>query len=362
MKRPPVYFLIPGQYRPAAGLPQTIEAFWPWLVTVARRGTGGWEWTLQTYLYLRAGGFACELANALPDGGIVIAHRDFLPDSARPGKELLLVCILADREEPIITASGRHPYAQLHIVQNPQDPMLTHPHALWKGHYLPLWPQPGLLPRAAARGDRFENAAFFGRDYWLAPELSTSRWEASLRELGLTWHVVPPARCHDYRQIDVVVAARNFARANDYLYKPASKLHNAWRAGVPAVLGPEAAYRCERQSHLDYLAVTSLDETVRALQRLRDDLQLRHAMVANGTRRALAWTPAKITALWETFLNETAWPTYALWVQSSAASRTRWCARRSLARYRRGLVRRGRRLKRRLVEAAVAARSFVGER
>ncbi len=130
---------------------------------------------------------------------------------------------------------------------------------------------------------------------------------------------------------------------------------------MPAVLGPEVAYRCERQSQLDYLEVTSLDETLRAVQRLRDDLELRHAIVANGTRRAFECTPAKIAELWVTFLNATAWAAYARWVQSNDASKSLWCARRSLARHRRALVRRRQRLAHSLVNVARAARSFVGE-
>jgi hypothetical protein len=359
--RPPIYFLIPRQHWPPGGLPQTVEALWPWLVSRGKRGVGPWVWTLQTYLHLRTSGVECELADALPRKGIVVSHRDFLPEESRPGRELFLVCILADREAPTPWGSGRHPYAQLHVVQNPKDPLLTHAHKLWKGYYLPFWPQPGLLPRAAARGDRFEHAAFVGSNP--APEFSTSRWKTGLKELGLSWDVMPVERWHDYRQIDVVAAVRSFGRSGDYPYKPASKLWNAWHAGVPALLGPEAAYRCERKNELDYLEITSIDDALRAVQRLRDDPELRHAMVANGTRRALELTPAKITALWATFLDETVCPTYARWEGRGEASRILWCAGRFLARYHRdALVRRGRRWRHRLAKVVRAARGSAGQK
>lgn len=78
--RPPISFLIPRQHWPPGGLTQTVEALWPWLVSRGKRGVGPWVWTLQTYLHLRTSGVGGELADALPRKGIVVSHRDFLPE------------------------------------------------------------------------------------------------------------------------------------------------------------------------------------------------------------------------------------------------------------------------------------------
>jgi hypothetical protein len=46
---------------------------------------------------------------------------------------------------------------------------------------------------------------------------------------------------HDYSTDDLVLAVRDLTE-KDALVKPASKLVNAWIAGVPALLGPEPAF------------------------------------------------------------------------------------------------------------------------
>jgi len=55
----------------------------------------------------------------------------------------------------------------------------------------------------------------------------------------------------DFREADLILAVRpgDRRRATN---KPASKLVNAWLAGVPALLGPEVAYRELRRSELEW--------------------------------------------------------------------------------------------------------------
>jgi hypothetical protein len=59
----------------------------------------------------------------MPADGIVVAHRDFLPNNLRPSRRQLLVCLLADRNRA--GSKGPHPYSQIHVVQNPHDNVLT---------------------------------------------------------------------------------------------------------------------------------------------------------------------------------------------------------------------------------------------
>ncbi len=72
--------------------------------------------------------------------------------------------------------------------------------------------------------------------------------------------------------------------------KPAWKLFNAWLAGVPAILGPEAGYRELRRDPLDYLEAGDPDAAMQALARLLDEPGLYPAMVANGTARGADFT------------------------------------------------------------------------
>jgi hypothetical protein len=312
---PPIYFYIPKEFWPSS-LPHSPEHYWQWQNStngVYRRGK--YNWTLQTYLHLKALDFPCQLTDSLPDDGIVIIHRQFLTDSVKPGLKVMMVCIQADRP--------RHPYAQFHIVQNPLDVTQNAAKqatglASTNIYYIPYWPQPELIPRDSGRGDRFENVGYFGIVENLAPELNEPSWREQLSELGLNWHVVSPERWNDYQEIDVVLAVRSFDYQGKYLWKPPSKLINAWHAGVPAILSPESAFSTLRKSELDYIEVTSPDQAISALKRLRDDPALRRAMAENSRIRAEEIQPTKIANHWRSFLVDTVTPAYENWCAESS--------------------------------------------
>lgn len=290
-------------------------------------GIGIYAWSLQTYLRLQADNFPCELVGELPTEGIVLVHRNCLRahHNLKPGPKLLLICIKAELKQYI--------YAQLHVVQNPLEMLL-----LKDSYYLPHWPQPGLIPRDLRRSDRFENVAFFGHEANLAPELMHPSWQKQLDALGLRWQPVInrnrwddyseiDTRWNDYSKIDAIVAVRSFDRQQSFQTKPATKLYNAWLAGVPAVLGSESAYQAERKSELDYLEVASPTDVISALKRLRDDPALRRAIVSNGQVRAQAIQPSSLTARWRNFLENIAVPTYSRW-----CAKPRWLQQMLLAR------------------------------
>ena len=313
---PPTYFYIPNRYWPNH-IPQQIEENWSGF------GLGMYAWTLQTYLRLKADNFPCQLVDRLPQEGIVLAHGNALQTHRpplKPGSTLLLICLKAE--------SLPHPYAQLHVVQNPVESL-----SLNHSYFLPHWPQPGLIPRDPTRGDRLETVAFFGHADNLAPELQHPNWAKQLQEIGLQWRPVINTNrwdshqnldnCwNDYSQVDVVVAVRSFdprqiRSQQQYRNKPATKLYNAWLAGAPAILGPESAYQAERQHDLDYLEVASVSGLIDALRRLQGDRTLHQTMVQQGRRRAQAVQPASITQRWRQFLEEVAAPAYAKWCATS---------------------------------------------
>ncbi|MBW4486801.1 MAG: glycosyltransferase [Trichocoleus desertorum ATA4-8-CV12] len=320
-KLPPTYFYIPEADWPAE-MPKHASTYWQWQCSqVGSRGI--YNWTLQTYLQLRDAGFPCELVGTLPTVGILVAHRDSLPDELRPGPQSLIVCIQGDK--------ARHPYAQLHLAQNSQEEMLVRGIKLWQSYYIPFWPQPGLIPRDSSGGDRFENIAFFGRERELAAELKTSMWQEQLSQLGLQWQIVSRDRWHDYSQVDAILAVRNFGKQSDYQWKPASKLVNAWHAGVPAILSRESAYQAERQTELDYIEVNSMAEILAALKKLRDHKELRAAMVENGRLRAEAIKPTKLAEKWSDFLKDVAVPAYERWCGDPSWQRQTFLTQRYLA-------------------------------
>lgn len=306
---PPIYFYIPPSKLPTSNLPQNAGSFWQWLCcqnSISPMQGGGCIWTLQTYLYLRDYGFPCNLVGTMPDEGIVLSHRDFLDDSIQPGSRLLLVCLRADVD--------RHPYAQLHVVQNPHQAIPKRLITLWKSYFIPHWPQSSIIPRNPNRGDTFENVTFIGNEVNLVPEFRDQFWHDQLEALGLQFQKkLSHEQWNDYSDVDVILAIREFGHKNGFRGKPASKLYNAWQAGIPAILGYETAFRAERKSDLDYLEATSLAEVISALKCLQDNKELRHAMVENGWSRSKETQPDRMVARWQNFLINIAVPTYKHW-------------------------------------------------
>ncbi len=303
---PPIRFYLPDPI--PADLPSSPDVYW--LGFRGKMRSGVYAWVVQTFQRLRDTGFPCEITERVPADGVFVAHRKSLPRGFVPPPGVLFVCLRAD--------ATFHPFAHLHVVLNRRALGGWH-----SSYYMPHWPQPGLLPRDPARGDRWENAAFFGDPASFTAEMTGPAWEATLRELGLRWHFVPPEKWHDFREVDVVVAVRSFD-GHRHDNKPPTKLFNAWRAGVPAVLGRESAYQAERRSALDYLEVASFDEVIAALRRLKADPALRQAMMLNGIERGKECDPAVIVARWREFFETVAAPACARWRDPSRAKQWLW--------------------------------------
>lgn len=278
-----------------------------------------YAWVLQTFLHLREVGFPCQITSSLPDVGIIIAQRAALPFHLKPNPKQLIVCIRADFD--------LHNYAHIHIVQNSENTQQVK-----DSFFMPHWSQPGLIPRDQNRGDKFENIAFFGVTGRgsLAPELAEVSWAKQLESMGLHWEIVGEERWHDYSNVDAVLAVRSFTDKNEYKHKPATKLHNAWLAGVAAILGTDSAFRAERQSELDYIEVTSIDEAITALKRLQNDTQFYQAMIKNGRTRSENLTTKALTARWKQFITEIAVPAYEEWLELSNIQRKFWFAKQYL--------------------------------
>ncbi|MET0658482.1 MAG: hypothetical protein ABW110_10055 [Steroidobacteraceae bacterium] len=290
--------------------------------------TGERAWILQTYLRLRSSGAPVQLAAALPDTGIAVfsSKQRRLLRKIRPRAGVVLVGIREDVGEALI--------ADYEVVQNPVQADGQ------RRFLLPFWPQPGLIPRAAARGTHVENIAYKGFENNLHPELRGAAWRDSLRTQQFGWltDAVSYTRdasqfaglaWNDFSMVDVILAVRP-PDPRLHPQKPATKLYNAWLAGVPAILGPEIAYRHLRRSELDYIEVNTGDEARGALERLRADATLYRAMVDNGHRRAAEFSHERLSHQWSTLLFDTVpaiaatdrrlryWQSRALWSKELA--------------------------------------------
>jgi hypothetical protein len=301
---PPIYFYYP----PGAdegNIPASNGVF-------TSNRPGKYNWTVKTYGYLSKMGFPCRLTHELPDEGVIVTHREFFKNTMIPNRRQLFVCAVAD--------FWRHPFAQLHIVQNPSDPLLLHAKPAWPATRIPLWPESGLIPRDPARGDLLVNVGYFGLPPRLAPQLRSEKFATRLREHGFNFRIVPRDRWNDFSDTDAVLAVRSFAPVSWHKFPP-SKLYNSWLAGVPALLGSETAYQAERRSEYDYFEVHSADEVLETLLRLRGDARLRAAVARNCAERAVGVSPLRVAETWIAFLTNVAAPALQDWQRRSTASR-----------------------------------------
>jgi len=321
-----IYFFLPEERCPVCSLPDQIgkgyvgeiaDIFFngPWL-----------SWTFQTYLRLQAHDYPCLLVDEMPEEGIVVAHRSDLPFNTTPSPHQVFATTLGD--------AGWHPYAQAQIIQN-----RNHPAGVENTFFMHHWTQPGLVPRDEERGDAFENVGYFGHPDQLADILHNPKWEQFLAKRGLNWIPVHKGsdRQSDYSDIDLIVAIRSFD-GRSYDFKPATKLHNAWLAGVPAILGPESAYQAERTHELDYLEASTYEELCHHVDRLNDQSSLRRKLRTRAQKRAKEISPeGKAKSWWELLTGPVA-DIYDWWTSLSRMRQQFFIAQRWLRVKKEGII------------------------
>jgi hypothetical protein len=285
----PAVFYLPDQHEVAKLTSADMDRDWQIF------STGVQVWIGQTYLRLSAAGYPVSLQSVPPERGIVVVHADHAPRlfaDRRLLSTLTVIVVRADRPP--------QPYADAEIVQNMQS-------ATGHAHYVQHWPQPGLISRDLARGDAVRNIAFKGSVGEMADGFKGTDWTDALAAEGMAWRadaaqwtgngVSYQMHWHDYHDIDAIVALRRDT-SHMHVRKPASKLINAWLAGVPAILGPEVAYRELGRPGSDYLEAASPAEAFRALCHLKNSPELYRQLVLNGQRRALEVNAKAVTDRW----------------------------------------------------------------
>ncbi|MEP7041520.1 MAG: hypothetical protein ABI843_00570 [Dokdonella sp.] len=330
-----IHFYIHPVFWPRSDIPPSPDAHWPGF------GFGIYTWTIQTFLRLRDAGVVCDLVSDMPERGVVVAHRECL--SAIDGKYSGRVASTKSRFIVDISAD-LYPYApaNLHVVQNPRMTRFG-PAFIYVRH----WPQPGLIARAPQRASTFQNIAYFGNEKNLSDDLREPQWETELQARNLTWirkfqafdytdpaTYAPASFWSDYSEVDAVVAVRRSPRGAESTHdqKPASKLYNAWIAGVPAILGRESCYQLERRSGLDYIEANTREEILVGIDQLRTQPDLRRAMEENAARRALEVCADATVEAWKGIISDDVLPAYREWVGAGALAR-RWIVARKQARY-----------------------------
>lgn len=268
------------------------------------------NWVVQTYLRLKQRHLNVFLSDHFIPGKICVASsldfgiKDYTFSS-------FVVGCRADGPKP--------PLCDFVVVQNPANVESE------TDVFIPHWTQPGLIPRNQSRGNCIKNVVFKGSENNLYEEFRSFQFRQELEHLGVRLLISgkPESKIvewHDYSEADLVLAVRDLTE-RDALVKPASKLINAWMVGVPALLGPEPAFRQFRHSPLDYIEVKTPQEALDAIRRLQEDPHLYQQMIANGLKRSEEFTPDRLAQRWRDVLAEPVAQRYERWLQRSPISR-----------------------------------------
>jgi hypothetical protein len=286
----PVFYLPRHHWPDAASTTAWREGRRAGLLPSGKSATAQ-AWIYRTWSELGQAGHAFELVSEMPADGVVVTLNGCLPSGYTPPRGLFVAGLAAD--------GGLHPGPHCQILQNS-----WHAARFPRAEFMPHWPQPDLAPRSPERGDTLVNVRFYGDPANLAPELRDSVWQDALRrETGATFEVVDSSAWHDYRTTDAVVAIRDFCGSR-LPRKPATKLYNAWLAGVPFIGGEDSAYASDGRAGTDYFVARSPAEVMHWLRILRDDPLRRRQLVESGTTAVRRFDTAAITARWIKLLEQ----------------------------------------------------------
>lgn len=267
-------------------------------------------WTVQTYLQiapaLRERGYTVSIGPKVLAGSILLAHRDDLNTFFGGLHRTFIVSCRADRPR---TAS-----ADIEILQNALNLCPS------REFFIPLWPQPGLISRDPARGDTIQRMAYFGRQDSLPPWFSSPDFRNALSVLGIEFEIRHRA-WHDYHDIDLVLAHRIEAPTM-LRQKPATKLYNAWLAGVPALLAPEPEYQRMRTAPEDFIEIESPDAVLAAVRQLQTEPARYAVMRTRCAERASEFSAPAIAARWLDLLTGPVADQHDAWLASGGAQRS----------------------------------------
>lgn len=161
--------------------------------------------------------------------------------------------------------------------------------------FMPPLPQRGLVVRDPARGDLLATATLKANPNNIPDGLRDPEVIASLARLGVRLVVDQPSRVdgsdqrwNDFSDIDVAICVRREDQVTRA--KPATKLRNAWLAGVIPIASREPAYTEIATDRRDVMFIDHLDDVVEVVQELHDDAGLR-SRLRSGVAAAAAELP-----------------------------------------------------------------------
>lgn len=251
----------------------------------------GDDWITQTYLHLRDAGYPVVAVHSPPADGTVVVHiRRFEEIThASPPPRLRIVSVRAE-----VLPARRD--ADWEIVQNAAAARRR------RTSFIPVWPQACLIPRDLDRDPTVQRIGYKGFAQNLHPYFRSDVWADELEKRKIEWRPefwddLDPPEWQDFSDLDLILAVRPSLRRR-YRNKPASKLVNAWLAGVPAIAGREHPFRELRRSGDDYIEISRPEQALSAIDALRSDSDRYGRAVAAGLERGTQFSTSAVVERW----------------------------------------------------------------
>jgi hypothetical protein len=158
---------------------------------------------------------------------------------------------------------------------------------------IPPFSQRGLIARNPSRGDSISCVCLKSNPESAPEQLLDSDMRNRLAVLGIELDVDAPRkvdgadqRWHDFSEVDVAICARRDAQSS--IFKPATKLLNAWAAGVIPLAAREPAYMEIGTDRHDVIFFDDIEEIPGILKELQSDPELRQRLRAGVAEAAAA--------------------------------------------------------------------------
>jgi hypothetical protein len=152
---------------------------------------------------------------------------------------------------------------------------------------------------------------------------SEDEWKKLFASYGIEFVVLPPEACYDLSEIDVLIGIRSFSKF-PYDTKPASKLVNAWHAGIPFIGGFDSAFEQMGKPGKDYIQVSSIEEVQDAVLKLKNDPPFYQSIIEEGNAKAKRYNDDVTFNRWEEVLTGPIADRYSEWQKRKLIERQRF--------------------------------------
>lgn len=243
---------------------------------------GEYIWTLQTYYILREMGLSVNLSLDWDPQAVNLTHGNTARRLNNPC-HCFCVSIQADFD--------RFPLADLHIVQNKAQSNKN-------SFFIPHWSQPKQMSRDPSR-QGVKKVAYQGNlDF---TDLNTQQLNSDLNPHGIEFELLGPTQWSDLSEVDILVGVRSFGKKK-FNRKPATKLINSWIAHIPFIGGWDTAYSQIGSPGRNYLKVSSYEELIQSILKLKYDHKLYSRLANAGLQKGLDYNLEATATKWLSLL------------------------------------------------------------